>query len=371
MKKYFLYSILIIALFVSFSNVASATAPVITAPASEITATSAKITVTVNSFDSALFPLNLSLGWAKTGEAVKDISLDTLSLTPANLPYTKIITLDSLTADTSYSYRVMRSGAPISDIFTFTTPQDVLPLMAVAETPANIKAESATLKATVKNPGDAFSDYNLYFEYTTDEHYQLSGFTDKNYFESIYVTDPMTGATDKSVTASVKGLTADTEYHFRLKIETTMGDHLVVYSNEKTFTTPASSFVVITPTNNTTNTTTATTTSTVTTTGELIPCGTTKNSAPCEGAGGWDNLMKLINNVVTFIFVRLAVPIAAIMFAYAGFELLTSGGDVAKLKKAKSVFTNVAIGLIFVAASWLIVHTILITLGYTGLDVGF
>ena len=59
------------------------------------------------------------------------------------------------------------------------------------------------------------------------------------------------------------------------------------------------------------------------------------------------------------------------MFAYAGFVLLTAGGDTSKLKKAKDVFTNVALGLVFAAAAWLIVHTILTTLGYAGSWIGF
>jgi hypothetical protein len=71
----------------------------------------------------------------------------------------------------------------------------------------------------------------------------------------------------------------------------------------------------------------------------------------------------MINKVVKFILIDLAVPIAAIMFAYAGFLMLTSGGETSKRAKAKSIFVNVAIGLALVAAAWLIVHTILIIVG--------
>jgi hypothetical protein len=107
----------------------------------------------------------------------------------------------------------------------------------------------------------------------------------------------------------------------------------------------------------------------------------TSGNTPIKGGGlvpdcpaggcNWNTLMALVNKVVNFILFSLALPIAAIMFAYAGFELLTAGGDVAKMTKAKKIFLNVALGLIIAAAAWLIVHTILTILGYTGLSVGF
>ncbi|MBU0611821.1 hypothetical protein KKA39_02210 [Patescibacteria group bacterium] len=85
----------------------------------------------------------------------------------------------------------------------------------------------------------------------------------------------------------------------------------------------------------------------------------------CPEAGcGFNELICLINNVIQFILFRMAVPIAAIMFAYAGILLLFSGGDTSKRSKAKSIFTNVAIGLIIAIAAWLIVETILTLLGY-------
>jgi len=87
---------------------------------------------------------------------------------------------------------------------------------------------------------------------------------------------------------------------------------------------------------------------------------------PCKDNCGWYELMTLVNNVVTFVLTRLALPIAAIMFAAAGIILLTAGGDTSKVKKAKDLFLGVAIGLVVVAAAWLIVHTISSILGYTG-----
>src|SRR3989344_7526714 len=91
----------------------------------------------------------------------------------------------------------------------------------------------------------------------------------------------------------------------------------------------------------------------------LVPCdGSAEN--PC----GFDQFLTLINTVVKFIFLNLIIPIAAIMFAYAGFELVTSGGETSKREKAKKIFTNVAFGLAIAVAAFLIVQTILSIVGY-------
>ena len=92
---------------------------------------------------------------------------------------------------------------------------------------------------------------------------------------------------------------------------------------------------------------------------ELIPCGRA-NQNPCE----FNDLLKLINNIVRFVFIYLALPIAAIMFAYAGVMMLTSGGSTQSWSKAKGIFANTALGLILAAGSFLIVRMILIAAGY-------
>ena len=93
---------------------------------------------------------------------------------------------------------------------------------------------------------------------------------------------------------------------------------------------------------------------------DLIPCNTTAHPEPCE----FKHVMDLINNVISFILFDMVVPIAAIMFAYAGILLIFSGGDTGKRAKAKSIFINVAIGFIIAIAAWLIVEFILNLLGY-------
>ena len=90
---------------------------------------------------------------------------------------------------------------------------------------------------------------------------------------------------------------------------------------------------------------------------------------PCDGVDcDFKAFMTLINKVINFIFVYMALPIAAIMFAFAGFLMVSSGGSTESRTKAKSIFTNAVIGLVLAAAAWLIIKTILVIAGYK--DIG-
>ena len=104
----------------------------------------------------------------------------------------------------------------------------------------------------------------------------------------------------------------------------------------------------------------------------LVPCGTDNPLTPltnhdCE----FKDALTLINTVIHFILFNLAVPIAAIMFFYAGFKMVISGGNPESKTKAKEIFTNAVIGLAIAAGAWLIIRTILLILGYKGDWIGF
>lgn len=108
----------------------------------------------------------------------------------------------------------------------------------------------------------------------------------------------------------------------------------------------------------------------------LVPCGVTdpkvlaaypSYSEPCK----FGHFMDLINIVIRFILVDLAVPIAAIMFFYAGVKMVTAGGSAEAKSQAKAVFTNTVLGLVFIAGAWLIIRTLLSILGYQGAWIGF
>ena len=104
----------------------------------------------------------------------------------------------------------------------------------------------------------------------------------------------------------------------------------------------------------------------------IVPCTNTPDAAgkitdPCD----FNAFMELINNVIDFMLLNLALPIAAIMFAYAGFLMVTAGESASEARtKAKGIFGNVVMGLVIALACWIIVHSILKILGYEGSWIG-
>lgn len=73
------------------------------------------------------------------------------------------------------------------------------------------------------------------------------------------------------------------------------------------------------------------------------------------------DVMTLARVLVNFVFF-LSVPICIILFSYAGWLYITSGGDSGKVEEAHTIFKNVATGFAIILGAWLIVHTILVTL---------
>jgi hypothetical protein len=94
-----------------------------------------------------------------------------------------------------------------------------------------VQDHGATLTGTV-NPGNAITDG--YFEYGVDTSYgaQVS-------FDNV-----PTGGDPVPVTVKVTGLSAQTDYHFRMYVENSVGfDN----SEDNMFTTPADSVVAVAP----------------------------------------------------------------------------------------------------------------------------
>ena len=100
------------------------------------------------------------------------------------------------------------------------------------------------------------------------------------------------------------------------------------------------------------------------------PLVTKCSGDPC--IWGWRELLLLVNNLVTFALKYMATPIAAIMFAYAGFIMVTAGEESSSAKtKAKGIFLNTVIGFVLALAAWLIVRLLLEILGWNGSWIGF
>ena len=87
----------------------------------------------------------------------------------------------------------------------------------------------------------------------------------------------------------------------------------------------------------------------------------------CDVNCKWGDLIQLGKNILDII-VTLAIIVSAIMFAYAGFLMLSDRGSTKNLGTAKAIFGHVVVGLIIVLTSWLIINTILDVLTGRGLD---
>jgi len=86
--------------------------------------------------------------------------------------------------------------------------------------------------------------------------------------------------------------------------------------------------------------------------------GLPRQLVPCTGADcNWTAFLTLMQNLLNFL-VFLGVTLSALLFAYAGFLYLTSGGG-GQVEEAKNIFTHVIIGLIIMLVAWLLVDTIL------------
>lgn len=92
----------------------------------------------------------------------------------------------------------------------------------------------------------------------------------------------------------------------------------------------------------------------------LITCdGVT---VPCT----FEKLLLMVNKVLRFLIFVIGVPIVTLSFAYAGFVMVTSGGNPSKKDEAKSMIGNAVVGLIVLLGAWLVVRTVLVIFGYTG-----
>jgi hypothetical protein len=93
---------------------------------------------------------------------------------------------------------------------------------------------------------------------------------------------------------------------------------------------------------------------------DIIPCGTTRNPVPCT----FCHLGTLIQNIINVLIIYIAGPVATLFFAYAGYLYMSYGLNEHNLDTAKTIFKTTAIGFFWMLAAWLVVDTVIKTLGY-------
>lgn len=96
--------------------------------------------------------------------------------------------------------------------------------------------------------------------------------------------------------------------------------------------------------------------------GGLVVCDGTGDN-PCDFCA----LGVMANNVINWLFGFMTL-VAVLTFAYAGFQMVTSGGDTGARDAAKKRFMYVIIGFLLMLSSWLIIDTLL--KGLTGSEKG-
>lgn len=93
-----------------------------------------------------------------------------------------------------------------------------------------------------------------------------------------------------------------------------------------------------------------------------LGAGLPSKIVPCDGVNCTVcDVAQLSQNILnTGIFI--AVFFSAVLFAWAGWKVLTSGGDSEQYSSGKRIFTNVIVGLVIILAAWLLIDTLMKTL---------
>lgn len=95
--------------------------------------------------------------------------------------------------------------------------------------------------------------------------------------------------------------------------------------------------------------------------GGIVPCGS-PGKPPCDLC----QLYVLAKNSIDFMLFDLILPIAIIALLIGGIFLLASSGNPQMMETGKKAIANTVIGVVIAFAAWLIIATIVNTLGYEG-----
>lgn len=101
----------------------------------------------------------------------------------------------------------------------------------------------------------------------------------------------------------------------------------------------------------------------------LVPCGN-----PGQPACTTCDFMVLANNIITFMFQMIILPLAALGVLASGIVLLTAGGSESRIAMGKTMLWNILIGFFIAVSAWAIINTLLgniVDIGYNFLTEPF
>ena len=84
----------------------------------------------------------------------------------------------------------------------------------------------------------------------------------------------------------------------------------------------------------------------------------------CKNPGGCQSVcdIALLVQYTMGDAIILSTFVAAVLFAWSGFRMVTAGGDAHQITNAKKTFSAVFIGFLIILSAWFIVDTIMKTL---------
>ncbi len=308
------------------------------------------------------------------GNTANKITVTGIGHRDAGTPATALreITLDipyagsSIVPGAAYEYHILDTNGNLYYKGSFIRPNLAGPAAAstVAVTSA-LSADGRTVTFTVT--GTSSVDVDFYFKYHSNANATYSGYVEDIATRSAGATAPQTfeytlGVPGQNIT-DLQGFVIDP---VTVTYDLSDTDSGQIYVSGLFGPDPAA------PGTTTGGTTTGGTTAVVaqpTNYGKNTIINLTPDQSgglvPCDGRGinrcTWGKLVELVNKGLTWL-IYMTVPIAAGMFAYAGFLFLTKGSSEEARGKAKGIFINVFIGVLFVVGAVLIIKTILVAL---------
>lgn len=91
----------------------------------------------------------------------------------------------------------------------------------------------------------------------------------------------------------------------------------------------------------------------------LIPCENKVVAGKVTDSCGFDDIMKLANNIVRFLMIDIVMPLIAIGFMYIGARLILYQNKKAEWDAAKGSFENLAIGFGYILGFYVLVKFVL------------
>lgn len=86
---------------------------------------------------------------------------------------------------------------------------------------------------------------------------------------------------------------------------------------------------------------------------------------PCTNKCGLRDVFVLLNNVLKFVISKLLIPLFVVMIMFIGYQYLMAQGRPGMHAKLKKMLWHMVIGLVLILGAWLIVKTLLSSIGYS------